>query len=538
MKFPPLLLRIIKSLSLITMLLISGCSQETKPVQIKSDPDIVNTSYGPVKGIKENGIHAFKGIRYAAPPIGKLRFKPPVPLQPWNEPVTAYEFGNRAMQGPGFGGPDENAQKADEDCLFLNIWTPETDSRKRPVMVWLHGGGFSSGSGADTFCDGHNLSQKGDLVIVTVNHRLNVFGFLQLSDAWGPEYASSGQAGMLDIIMSLKWVKQNIIKFGGDPQNVTIFGESGGGRKVAMLMAMESAKGLFHKAIIQSGSGLDAPSRDKAVKLGQQLLKNLGIKEGDTGTLITADAQLIFDAQPKAVRSAGNTPGQLTVPTGGFVPCVDGTALKRKPFIPDAPDTSADVPLLIGSNKDEESIFRAGASEYGTYTDNDFTDYVKTVLPEKADKLIPAIRSAFPEYSPTDLINIAASLKGYWIATIFQAERKSDQKKAPVYTYLMAWETRADNGRLRAHHALDVPLVFDNADKVRNMTGEGPEPQAMADIMSSAWISFAKTGNPGIIRLPEWPEYKRETRSTMVFDTASQVINDPYSRIRKILISQ
>ncbi len=496
----------------------------------------VMTENGPVRGLYEDGISVFKGVRYGAPPVGKLRFRPSIRPLPWKEPLDAFKFGNRAIQGKGFGADAADAPLMDEDCLFLNVWTPATDNNKRPVMVWLHGGGFSSGSGAEQFTDGKNLARKGDVVVVTVNHRLNVFGFLQLGDEWGPEYSSSGQAGMLDIVLSLEWVKSNIKNFGGDPDNVTIFGESGGGRKVAMLMAMEPAKGLFHKAIIQSGSGLDAPSKREAVNMGQELLKKLGINKGDKDALISIDALKIFDAQPMASISGSNAPGELTVPTTGFIPCVDGITLKRKPFIPDAPAISADIPLMIGSNKDEMSIFRTGNPKYGKYTNEDFEAHVHEVLPAKANELIPAIREAFPDYSPTDLINVAESLKGYWIATVFQAERKAAQAKAPVYVYLMAWETRADNGRLRAHHALDVPLVFNNVESMRSMVGEGPEPQKMADIMSSAWIAFARTGNPNTEGLPDWPNYDTQNRSTMVFDTICRVTNNPYEKIRKILI--
>lgn len=529
-------LLILLSVFFISTAMLPGCKSDVSRKKSGAELNIVETSSGPVRGLNDEGIYLFKGVRYGAPPVGKLRFRPPVPPEPWTEPADASRYGNRAMQGLGPVGPDVKIPETSEDCLFLNVWTPGLDAEKRPVMVWLHGGGFSSGSGGDIFCEGKNLARTGNVVIVTVNHRLNVFGFLQLGEEWGPEYASSGQAGMLDVVLSLKWVKDNIKNFGGDPGNVTIFGESGGGRKVAMLMAMEPARGLFQKAIIQSGSGLDAPSKADAIVLGRELLKNLGIVAGDTKALMSADAEKIFAAQPKIPRSSGDTPGQLTVPTGGFVPCIDGIALKRKPFIPDAPGISADIPLLIGSNKDEESIFRSNNPGYGAYTDEDFVKYVKKVLPEKADKLIPVLRSAFPDYSPTDLINVTASLKGYWIATVFQAERKAVQNAAPVYTYLMKWETRADNGRLRAHHALDVPLVFENIDAMRSMVGPGPDPQHMADTMSSAWIAFARTGDPNTGELPQWPVYTPEKRSTMVFNTKSMVIEKPYEDIRKILV--
>ncbi|MFC1494699.1 carboxylesterase/lipase family protein [Thermodesulfobacteriota bacterium] len=527
------------AIMLLNFTIVFSCKTDVPQPEQEADPNLAYTSNGPVRGLTDiDGIHVFKGVRYGAPPVGKLRFKPPVRPASWDEPVDAREYGNRAMQGAGFPGSPTDLPEVNEDCLFLNIWTPDHDDKKRPVMVWLHGGGFSSGSGGDTFCEGKNLAQKGDVVVVTINHRLNVFGFLQLGEKWGPEYASSGQAGMLDIVLSLEWVRDNISSFGGDPGNVTIFGESGGGRKTAMLMAMEPAAGLFHKAIIQSGSGLDAPSKEEAVVLGRELLKNLDITEGDVDALASVDAQKIFDAQPPPSLSAVSPPGQLTVPARGFVPCVDGIVLKRKPFIPDAPAVSANIPLMIGSNKDEMTIFRQNDPGYGEYTDEDLLEYVNKVLPEKAEAMIPQLRAAFPAYSPTDLMVAAESLKGYWIATVMQAERKVGQNAAPVYVYLLAWETLADNGRLRAHHALDVPLVFNNIENQRSMVGEGDEPQKIADIMSSAWVAFARTGNPGIEELPEWPEYDLETRETMVFDIESYVENDPYRMIRKILINE
>jgi para-nitrobenzyl esterase len=512
---------------LLTTVLISSCV---------SSPAIVETSNGPIRGrVEVNGVYAFKGVRYGAAPIGELRFKPPVRPDSWEEIADAYEYGYRAMQGVSDLGTSTDLPDISEDCLFLNVWSPGLDNKKRPVMVWLHGGGFSSGSGSDPFCEGKNLARIGDVVVVTVNHRLNVFGFLQLSEKWGPDYASSGQAGMLDIVLGLEWVRDNIARFGGDPGNVTIFGESGGGRKVAMLMAMPPADNLFHKAIIQSGSGLDAPYKADAVAFGRELLNKLGIPEGDVVALENTDAQAIFDAQPSGSTTAP-PPGGLTVPTGGFVPCIDGVALQRKPFIPDAPMLSADVPLLIGSNKDEMSIFRASSPEFDTQTDEDFVSYVREVLPEKAESLIPLLRSEFPDYSPSELIIAAETLKGYWIATVLQAERKAEQDSAPVYVYLLAWETKADEGRLRAHHALDVPLVFNNIEGMRAMVGPGPEPQRIADLMSAAWIAFARTGNPNTDELPPWPAYDLKNRSTMIINLNSEMQQDPYSEIRRILL--
>ena len=522
--------------ALLSAALVPGCSSSAPPPDPASNIPVAETCNGPVRGRMEAaGVYAFKGVRYGAPPVGKLRFKPPVRPAPWSEAADAYEYGHRAMQGAALPGSAANQPGMSEDCLFLNVWSPGLDDKRRPVMVWLHGGGFSSGSGGDAFCEGANLSHKGDVVVVTVNHRLNVFGFLQLSEEWGPDYASSGQAGMLDILLSLEWVRGSIEHFGGDPRNVTIFGESGGGRKVAMLMAMPAAKGLFHKAIIQSGSGLDAPSKTEAVALGRELLKKVGIAEGDTEALANADPQEIFDAQPPAT-SDSSPPGRLTMPIGGFVPCIDGVVLQRKPFIPDAPMISENVPLLIGSNKDEMMIFRANDPKFGTQTDAEFAAYVRKALPGKAELLIPALRAAFPRYSPGELMIASETMKGYWIATVLQAERKAKQGAANVYAYLLAWETKADGGRLKAHHALDVPLVFDNVENMRSMVGPGPEPQRMADLMSSAWIAFARTGNPSTEDLQAWPAYDLTNRATMVFDLESRIQKDPYGEIRRILL--
>ncbi|MEJ2109724.1 MAG: carboxylesterase family protein [Acidobacteriota bacterium] len=490
--------------------LTSGCGSGEEISKSDFPANIVETTNGPVRGLTvDEQVHVFKGVRYGAPPVGALRFKPPTRPAPWTEPAVAYEYGNRAMQGSGLSEGSDNLPGISEDCLFLNVWTPGLDDKKRPVMVWLHGGGFSAGSGSDSFCDGKNLARKGDVVVITINHRLNVFGFLQLSEAWGPDYTSSGQAGMLDIVMSLEWVRDNVALFGGDPGNVTIFGESGGGRKVAMMMAMKPAAGLFHKAIIQSGSGLDAPSKADSVALGRELLQNLGIADGDIDALVSTGARAFLDAQPSTPRSPGAPPGQLTLPVGGFVPCVDGIALERKPFIPDAPMISAGIPLMIGSNKDEMAIFRSSNPEFGTQTEEEFVAYVREVLPDKADVMIQALHSAFPDYSPSDLIVATDTIKGYWVATVLQAERKAAQGAAPVYVYQLAWETRSDNGRLRAHHALDVPLVFDNVENTRSMVGPGPE---------------------------TWPAYNMKTRATMVFDIVSHVVQDPYQEIRRILL--
>jgi para-nitrobenzyl esterase len=519
------------------LMIVALSAYVVNAVETGSPTQIVKSSNGPIRGCVDNrGLYVFKGVRYGAAPVGDLRFKPPRKPAPWTEVADAFQYGARAIQASGGPSAQAGTPGMSEDCLFLNVWTPGIDHKKRPVMVWLHGGGFSSGSGGDAITEGGNLARKGDVVVVSVNHRLNVFGYLQLSEEWGPEYLSSGQAGMLDIVLCLEWVRDNIARFGGNPGNVTIFGESGGARKVPMLMAMPPAKGLFHKAIIQSGSGLDAPPKAEAISLGRELLKKLGIAEVDREALKRVGTQAIFDSQPAAAPAASPA-GQLTMPISGFVPCVDGIALPRKPFTPDAPTISASIPILIGSNKDEMTIFRARDPKSGTSTDADFTAYMRQQLPGKAEALIPALRAAFPGYSPGHLITVMETLKGYWIATVLQAERKAAQGDAPAYVYLLAWETPVDGGRLRSHHALDLPLVFNNIETSRSMVGPGPEPQRVADQMSAAWIAFARSGNPNTEGLPEWRPYDLKNRATMIFNLDSRLQDDPYSEIRQILLS-
>jgi para-nitrobenzyl esterase len=518
------------------LMIVALSAYAINAVETGSPTQIVKTSNGPIRGrVDDRGLYVFRGVRYGAPPVGDLRFKPPRKPAPWTEVADAFQYGARAIQASGGPSAQAGTPGMSEDCLFLNVWTPGIDRKKRPVMVWLHGGGFSSGSGGDVITEGGNLARKGDVVVVSVNHRLNVFGYLQLSKEWGPEYISSGLAGILDIVLCLEWVRDNIARFGGNPGNVTIFGESGGARKVPMLMAMPPAKGLFHKAIIQSGSGLDAPSKAEAISLGRELLKKLGIAEGDREALKRAGTQAIFDAQ-QAAAPAASPAGQLTMPIGGFVPCVDGIALPRKPFTPDAPAISAKIPILIGSNKDEMTIFRARDPKFGTSTDADFTAYMRQQLPGKAEALIPALRTAFPDYSPSHLITVMETLKGYWIATVLQADRKAAQGAAPVYVYLLAWETPVDGGRLRSHHALDLPLVFNNIETSRSMVGPGPEPQRVADQMSAAWIAFARSGDPNTDGLPQWRPYDLKNRAAMIFNLNSYLQSDPYSEIRQILL--
>ena len=325
--------------------------------------------------------------------------------------------------------------------------------------------------------DGGNLARKGDVVTVSINHRLNVFGYLHLEEAFGPDYAQSGIAGMLDIVLALEWVRDNIASFGGDPRNVTIYGESGGGWKVSLLMAMPGAIGLFHKAIIQSGPGLRGARKQDSAKTAQSLLDLLGVK--DVAGLNALSSETISRASVKV----GGEAMRL------YTPVVDGTALPRDPFVPDAPAISATVPVMIGTNKDESTLFMISDPKFGELTEEDLAKRSKAAAGDKAEALVAELRKAYPDYSPTYLTSAAQTATGMWLGSITIAERKVEQAVAPAYMYMLTWETPVSRGRLKCPHALEIPLVFDNVERARNFVGRGDEPQRVADTMSSAWKS-------------------------------------------------
>ena len=497
--------------------------------------DTVITTHGPICGYKEPGLQVFKGVRYGAPPVGPLRFAPPAAPTPWSAVADATQLGAPAVQvegkpgeitgGRSAGDPPAPGQPgSSEDCLFLNVWTPGIDQGRRPVMVWLHGGGFGSGSGGAAMYDGASLARRGDAVLVTVNHRLNVFGYLHLAELGG--HPSSGMAGMLDIVQALQWVGTNIAKFGGDPGNVTIFGESGGGWKVSTLLAMPMAKGLFHKAIIQSGPGLKMNPVASSTRDAKALLNALGIKPGDLTALQAASAQ---DIQSAANGLAGAQPGFR------FAPCQDGITLDRDPFDPGAPPTGRDVPVLVGSNKDESTLFMFGRPNWLATTQEELEARARAQVKEKAPAVIAALRAQFPGYSPAHLLAALETAMGLWGGSVRLAERNAAAGGAATYMYQLVWETPAARGALKCPHALEIPLVFDNVEKARSFVGRGDEPQSMAEQMSEAWLAFARTGNPNTPALPDWPAYDPQTRSTMIFDLESRVENDPWSEIRRLL---
>jgi para-nitrobenzyl esterase len=488
---------------------------------------IAKTKAGQVRGATVDGIAVFKGVRYGATTEGR-RFQPPKPAEPWQGVANATDFGNQSPQSRPSNVPHfktwSNPRTASEDLLFLNVWTPRVDSKKRPVMVWFHGGGFSTGSGASHAYDGTRLAKKGDVVVVTVNHRLNAFGYLYLAGlSKDPALADSGNVGNLDMLLSLQWVRDNIAAFGGDPGNVLIFGESGGGAKVSTLLTMPAAGGLFHKAVVQSGSMIRAQTPDIATAGTKAFLKILGLGPDQVEALRTMPIEKIAEALNGIPPEAGVN----------FGPVLDGRTLLRHPFDPDAPAVSARVPLLVGTTKDETTLL-IGVRDPSTFAitweelPKRITQFTGSLDKEQ---LIADLRKLHPQATASDLFFTVSTARNFRNNAIRQAELKSKQGAAPAFLYQLDWETPVDGGKWKSPHALEIGMVFDNVAKSGSMSGTGAEAQKVADQMSAAWLAFAKTGNPG------WPAYDATRRATMVFNVNSKVVDDP-NRDERLLLAK
>jgi len=489
---------------------------------------IAKTTSGPVRGVVADRVSAFYGIPYGAPTGGDARFMAPHKPQPWSAVRDCVEFGPRSPQGPS-GLISEVAavdrrEPASEDCLRLNVWTPSLGSGRRPVMVWLHGGGYSQASGSFIIYNGANLARHRDVVIVTLNHRLNLFGYLYLAEAGGEKYADSGNAGMLDIVQALEWVRDNIAAFGGDPANVTIFGQSGGGGKVCTLMGMPAAKGLFHKAIAQSGSNVSGTNRQNATRTAQTFLERLQLKPHQIDELHRMSTEQLLGA----LRGLN------------FSPVVDGKNLPGGPFDPVSSPLSASVPLLCGSAETEVAWTRGAVIDdidEATLKPQVKQD-VRGISDAEADRLIAAYRRGRPGISNVDVHLILASDDTVRSSTLTVAERKADAKQAPAYMYYFTWRSPVHDGKLKAYHTLDIPFVFENVDLATAMTGGRQDRYALQDRMSAAWTNFARTGNPNVKGLlPEWPAFDTTTRATMVLDNECKIVNDPNGAERRELVA-
>jgi len=497
---------------------------------------IAETAFGKIRGVDNNGIKIFKGIPYGASTAGSNRFMAPAEPADWSGVRDALEYGHSAPQRDPAAPPPppgvltisgENLPAEGEDCLVLNVWTPAVGSagnsgRKRPVMFWCHGGGFATGSGSSPDNDGTNLARRGDVVVVTINHRLNVLGFANLSEFSG-DFAASGDAGMLDIVQALKWVRANISQFGGDPNTVTIFGQSGGGRKVETLLAMPSAKGLFHRAIVESGAAVKVVDLDVAVRNAEQLLAKLGIDRKNVRALQKLPVEKIMAAYFAVVKENPGVDPSL----GGFSPTVDGKILPQHPFYPDASPVCAEVPVMIGSTRTEMTLFSLNDPSAFSLTDADMRKRVNELLGGQSSNMIDLYRKLNPGASPSDIYFLIASDARYGAPTMIAAERRFALGKAPVYLYYFTWETPVQGGRLKSPHTMEIPFAFDNVKISARMTGGGADAMALADKVSDAWIAFARTGDPNTPKLPHWPAYDAKDRATMVINNVSKVVNDP-----------
>lgn len=514
---------------------------------------VIETRHGRVQGLVHDGVHSFLGIRYAAPPVGPLRFLPPRAPTPWTTIADCSSYGAPAMQIAGgtiaapasdfgmqmsqvFTTPSE-LKIENEDCLYLNVWTPGTDHQRRPVMIWIHGGGFAFGSSGQPIYNCEGLARHGDVVAVSMNHRLNAFGYLYLGELMGEAYASSGNAGMLDLVAVLEWVRDNIAAFGGDPNNVTIMGQSGGGAKVSCLMAMPAAKGLFHKASIQSGPGLKVGRKASATDAARNILSQLGVAPGDIKALQAVPAQAIIAAVDAVDAKMGGGMAGMGPRGVPLAPIIDEVVLSRDPFDPDAPPISADVPLLIGYVKDELTIFTASEPWFGHMTE---ADLARMTAPfgAKGKALIDAWRKIRPDYSPTYLFIAAVSSNFAMAGSVRLAERKAAQAAhggAPVYMWYLTWETPVDHGVFKTPHTMEIPFMLYSFDRVRTFVGPGPQPRHMADQLCGAWVAFARTSRPDGPLTPHWPPYDPARRATMVFNLTSRVVDDPNAEVRRIV---
>jgi len=536
-------------------LLASGC-KSAKDVPVSYDEQVLfigdniavtETKYGKVRGYILRGVYYFLGIPYGADTSGPNRFMPPQKPKPWDDVFPAVWWGNSAPQNMERRYANRyqsfvdhwNYDDVSEDCLRLNVFTPAiNDGKKRPVLVWLHGGGFTTGNGIEQDgYNGENFCRKGDVVFVSINHRLGPMGFSNFAAVGGEKYAASGNVGMLDIVAALEWVRDNIENFGGDPGNVTIMGQSGGGAKVTTLTAMPAAKGLFHKAVVLSGAGVMSGDKDYSEKLGEYILKEAGLKPEEIGKLHEMPWQEYYQlANRAATKLAAESAPASGGMRRGFNPCVDGVILPQHPYHPEATPLASDIPMIICSTLNEMSPSRDDAA-LEDITLDEVVERVKqragfsSGYGEKAKEVVEAYAKAFPDKKPVEIWSMVMSTRQ---SVVTLANAKSKQP-APVYVAWFCWQPPLFDGRLRAFHCSDICFWFYNTDLMLTHTGGGPRPRKLSEKMSGALLQFMRTGNPDGGGLPHWPRYTPENGEVMVLDDVSEVKNDPDREARKAL---
>jgi para-nitrobenzyl esterase len=488
---------------------------------------IVETRNGKVEGAQEGSVQVWRGIPYAQPPTGNLRFMPPQAPANWEGVRDATNYGSAAAQLPGalerlFGTAKVPSS---EDCLYLNVWSSAADNAKRPVLFWIHGGAFVNGSGSTPWYNGKSFAEQGDVVVVTINYRLGVLGFLHLAELGGAEYASSGNCGILDQVAALEWVRDNIGAFGGDPNNVTIFGESAGSMSVATLLAVPQAQGLFHKAILQSGAAHNLRTAGLATKHTHSILEALEFN-GTIEQLKEVPVEKLLEAGRLAV--SRNPNGRI------FQPVVDGKALPQLPVKAVAEGSVRGVPLLIGTTLEEMKLFTAFDPTWQALDEDGIQKRCAGMVGEEIFGKVAPGYADYPAATPLEKWTRLLTDRTFWMPSIRLAE--AQVPNAPVWMYRFDWLSPAFGGKLGACHALEIPFVFNNLDKagVVPFTGDAPDRQALADAMHAGWIAFAKTGNPNTPTLPAWSAYDLTNRPTMLYNNQCKLENDPQRTERRL----
>jgi para-nitrobenzyl esterase len=491
-----------------------------------SGEPIVETAQGKYRGQVVEDVRVFKGMRYGASTAGAGRFMPPKPAEKFAGVRDALEYGDQTPQARGSLAA---ATAMSEDCLRINVWTPALDGAKRPVLLWFHGGGFEAGSGSSRLYDGVHMVKRGDVVTCTINHRLNVFGFCNLSHLLGPDFVQSGNVGYLDLVASMKWVKANIAAFGGDPDNIMIYGQSGGGRKVSVCFAGKEANGLFAKGVVQSGSHMLLQTQDQSQALTDALLKELGIAPADARKLQDVEQDRLTEIQRKVIGAAGYR----------FEPVIDGISFERHTFIPDAPRQTAKVPMMVGTTRTELSNQLGRDPAVYTMDDAALKARISRFLPaEDVDEALAVFKAANPNAAPSEIFFLITSWRSYVLNATLMAEKRAALNGAnnPTWMYNVTWRSPAEGGRRVSQHTLDLPFMFDNVPYALNLTGpESDDTRAMADAMAESWLAFARKGDPNHEGIPDWPTYNTQTRSVMHFEVPPKVVSNPFPTERAFM---